>query len=119
MIFKNWNKEQSRPDQTVVKVHISSRHYSEILTLLHNKWRSLNTNIPDLDMFKIDTVIGELQGSLWDYLQDQKIELYEKLDDDGKDYVVSSLLNEFLCSKLVHSENLLFRQNKGSSDDKK
>ena len=118
-MFKIWNKEQSQPDQTVVKVHISSRYYSEILIFLTNEWRSLNTNIPDLDMFKINKVISELDVSLLNYLQDQKIELYEKLDDDGKDYVVSSLLNEFLCSKLVHSENLLFRQNKGSSDDKK
>ena len=60
-------------------------------------------------MFKINKVISELDVSLSNYLQDQKIELYEKLDDDGKDYVVSSLLNEFLCSKLVHSENLLFQ----------
>ena len=116
-MFKIWNKEQSQPDQTVVKVHISSKY--EIIIFLTNEWRSLNTNIPDLDMFKIYKVISELEVSLWNYLQDQKIELYEKLDDDGKDYVVSSLLNEFLCSKLVHSENLLFRQNKGSSDDKK
>jgi hypothetical protein len=118
-MFKIGNKEQSQPDQTVVKVHISSRYYSEILIFLTNEWRSLNTNIPDIDMFKINRVISELDVSLSNYLQDQKIELYEKLDDDGKDYVVSSLLNEFLCSKLVHSENLLFRQNKGSSDDKK
>ena len=118
-MFKIWNKEQSRPDQTVVKVHVSSRYYAEILTFINNKWRSLDTNIPDLDMFKIHTKIGELESFLWNYLEDQKIELYEKLDDDGKDYVVSSLLNEFLCSKLIHSENLLYRQNMGSPNDKK
>ena len=30
-MFKIESKEQSRSDQTVVKVHISSRHYSAIL----------------------------------------------------------------------------------------
>lgn len=118
-MFKIWNKEQSPPDQDVVKIHISSRYYSEILIFLTNEWRSLNTNIPDLDMFKIDKIISDLSVSLWNYLENQKIELYEKLNDDGKDFVVSSLLNEFLCSKLIHSENLLFRENIGTSDNKK
>ena len=108
-MFDKFKKKKPEISQTLVRIHVSSNYYSDILLVLHEKWKTLDTNIPDLNQDKLSLIIGELEDCLWDYLKEKNIESFEELDDDGKDYVISYLLNEFFCSKFVFLENLLVK----------